>query len=228
MSEIILETENLEKSYEGDGAGRVDVLRGVNFRLTRGQIHYILGHSGTGKSTLLHLLGGLDRPTKGDVVFGGRSLASMNDTKLSQFRNSEVGFVFQFYHLLPELTLLENVALPALIRNRKNREGQARALELVEQVGLKDRLKHRPSQLSGGEQQRAAIARALVNRPQLVLCDEPTGNLDEMNAGRVYDLVQTLNREEGQTFCIVTHEESFVRGRPNVYRLSGGHLTKES
>lgn len=226
MSNMILETRDLEKVYNGHLAERVEVLRGVDFQIQRGGIYFILGHSGTGKSTLLHLMGGLDRPTKGDVIFDGKSLASMKESELAAFRSREVGFVFQFYYMLPELSLFENVMLPAMIA--KNSEGKQKALELLESVGLSHRLKHRPNQLSGGEQQRAAIARALVNDPQIVLCDEPTGNLDEANAQNVYDLIESLNREKGQTFCIVTHEESFVKGRPNVFRLSQGHLTKES
>lgn len=226
MSDMILETENLHKIYEGHSAGRVEVLRGVNFKVLRGGMYYILGHSGTGKSTLLHLMGGLDRPTSGDVIFNGRSFDSMNESELASFRNQEVGFIFQFYYLLPELNLLENVMLPAMIA--KNPNGKQKALDLLDHVGLSKRLKHRPSQLSGGEQQRAAIARALINDPQVVMCDEPTGNLDEENAKIVYDLIESLNREKNQTFCIVTHEESFVKGRPNVYRLTQGHLNKES
>lgn len=226
MSEMILETERLSKIYEDHASERVEVLRGVDLRILRKEIYFILGHSGTGKSTLLHLLGGLDRPTKGDVIFDGKSLASMNESELAAFRNRKVGFVFQFYHMLPELSLLENVLLPALIA--RNPKGRKQATELLDRVGLSHRLKHRPSQLSGGEQQRAAIARALVNEPEIVLCDEPTGNLDEENAENVYNLIETMNREKGQTFCIVTHEESFVKQKPNVYRLSQGHLTKES
>ncbi len=226
MSEMILETEKLFKVYDGSSAGHVEVLRGVNFKIMRKGIYYILGHSGTGKSTLLHLLGGLDRPTGGDVIFNGNSLFEMNDAQLSAFRNKHVGFVFQFYYLLPELTLLENVLLPAMIA--RNQNARARAMELLDQMGLSNRIKHRPSQLSGGEQQRAAIARALINDPEIVLCDEPTGNLDEENAKIVYNLIETLNRKNGQTFCIVTHEESFVKGKPDVYRLAQGHITKES
>ncbi len=226
MSEMILETEKLYKIYDGKSADRVDVIQGIDFKVLRGGIYYILGHSGAGKSTLLHILGGLDRPTRGDVIFDGRSLASMSEAELAAFRSREVGFVFQFYYMLPELTLLENVTLPALIS--KNPDGKKKAAELLDQVGLSHRLRHRPSQLSGGEQQRAAIARALVNDPQIVLCDEPTGNLDEANAKNIYDLIESLNREKGQTFCIVTHEESFVKGKPNVYRLTLGHITKES
>ncbi|MBI4972010.1 MAG: ABC transporter ATP-binding protein [Candidatus Omnitrophica bacterium] len=226
MSDLILETQDLHKVYEGHSAGRVEVLRGVNFQVSREGVYYILGHSGTGKSTLLHLLGGLDRPSQGDVIFDGRSFDSMNESELAAFRNQEVGFIFQFYYLLPELNLLENVMLPGMIAKDPN--AKSRALDLLDHVGLSKRLKHRPSQLSGGEQQRAAIARALINEPQVVLCDEPTGNLDEENAKNVYDLIESLNREKGQTFCIVTHEESFVKGRPNVYRLSMGQLNKES
>ncbi len=226
MSELVLETNKLHKVYDGSSATTVEVFKGINFRLARGEVYYILGHSGVGKSTFLHLLGGLDTPTSGDVLFDGKSLSSMNESQLAHFRNKNIGFVFQFYHLLPELTLLENVMLPLMISNESNAE--EKAIEWIERVGLKERIQHLPSQLSGGEQQRTTIARALVHSPQVVLCDEPTGNLDETNAKIVYDLIESLNQEEGVTFCIVTHEESFVKSKPNVYRLTSGNLQKES
>ncbi|MBI4398649.1 MAG: ABC transporter ATP-binding protein [Candidatus Omnitrophica bacterium] len=225
MSNIILETVGLHKIYNGKSAERVEVLRGVDFKIERGGIYYILGHSGSGKSTLLHLLGGLDRPTQGDILFEGKRISEWNAKELDAFRAKKVGFVFQFYYMLPELTLLENVTLPSMIAAKSG--GRRKALELLERVGLSHRLHHRPSQMSGGEQQRAAIARALVNAPEVVLCDEPTGNLDETNAENIYNVIESLSRDEQQTFAIVTHEESFVKGKPNVYRLAGGHIKKE-
>jgi len=226
MSEIILETEKLQKKYESKKLGSVEVLKGIDFQLHRQSVCYILGHSGVGKSTLLHLMGGLDRPSSGDVIFDGRSLGSMSDRELAHFRNREVGFVFQFYHLLPELTLLENVVLPSLIARKSN--GEKKALELIDRVGLSDRIHHLPSQLSGGEQQRAAVARALINNPKIVFCDEPTGNLDEGNSRVIYDLITSLSQQNGLTFCIVTHEESYVKGKDNVYRLTNGCINSES
>lgn len=215
--EVMLRTVNLEKDYEGP-RGKLHILRGVAFELAQGDMAFIVGRSGAGKSTLLHLLGGLDRPSRGRVEFKGQDLGVLDEESLAEYRNKKVGLVFQFYHLLPELTLKENLELPSLIGGRQRSK---RAEELLKRVGLWDRRDHVPSELSGGEQQRAAIARALMNEPELVLCDEPTGNLDEQTAESVHQLILDLNRE-GQTFCIVTHEESFARRSNRVYRLHDG------
>ncbi len=210
----MLKAVDLEKSYEGP-RGELHILRGVQLDLEEGNITFVLGRSGAGKSTLLHLLGGLDQPTKGRVEFKGQDLSILDEESLAEYRNKRVGFVFQFYHLLPELTVKENVILPSLIAG-KRRAG--RADELLKQVGLWERRDHLPSELSGGERQRAAIARALVNEPELVFCDEPTGNLDEETAESIHQLIFELNRE-GQTFCIVTHEEDFAQKSNRMFRL---------
>lgn len=213
----MLETIDLYKSFSGPH-GKLDILRGVNFKLEHGDLTFILGRSGAGKSTLLHILGGLDKVTKGKVEFNGRELNRMSERALTEYRNKKVGFVFQFYHLLPELTLLENIELPSLIAGQRKLE---RAKELLKQVGLWERREHLPKELSGGEQQRAAIARALINEPEIILCDEPTGNLDEETAESVQQLIISLN-QGGQTFCIVTHEESFAAKGKKILRLHEG------
>ena len=185
---------------------------------------FILGPSGSGKSTLIHILGGLDNPTAGRVYIENKALDSLSEKKLAVFRNEKVGFVFQFYHLLPELTVWENIIIPGLIARKKHFK---KADELLAIVGLSERKNHLPQQLSGGELQRAAIARALINEPDIVFCDEPTGNLDEGNSSIIYNLIDGLNKSKKQTFCIVTHEESLVKDRENVYRLYDGILTKQ-
>jgi len=218
---MILKVTELGRYFDGPH-GRLHILRSVNLELNKGQMTYIVGRSGAGKSTLLHLLGGLDRPTSGSVEFGGKMIHKLGEKALAEYRNRKIGFVFQFYHLLPELTVKENVVLPALIAGR--RLGR-RADDLLKQVGLGDRRKHLPSELSGGEQQRAAIARALINSPELVFCDEPTGNLDEETADSVHELLIKLSKE-GQTFCIVTHDESLMQRGDRVYRLHEGAAEK--
>ncbi len=207
------------KGFRGP-QGKLEILRGVNLRIQAGELVFIFGRSGAGKSTLLHIFGGLDRPNGGKIVFQDREISSMSDRELARTRNQDFGFVFQFYHLLPELTVEENVALPGMIKGKRNRELPGR---LLKRVGLWDRRKHLPREISGGEQQRVAIARALVNEPKIVFCDEPTGNLDEETAESIQQLIFELNRE-GQTFCIVTHEPSFVRPQAKAYRLHEGVL----
>ncbi|MBI4358388.1 MAG: ABC transporter ATP-binding protein [Candidatus Omnitrophica bacterium] len=207
----------LEKEYEGP-RGKLHILRGVNLELNKGDMMFIIGRSGAGKSTLLHLLGGLDRPTAGTVEFRGEDLSLLNEESLAKYRNKRVGFVFQFYHLLPELTVRENVELPSLIAGKRRTK---RSEDLLKRVGLWERRDHLQSELSGGEQQRAAIARALINEPELVFCDEPTGNLDDETAESIHRLIFDLNRE-GQTFCVVTHEESFARKGNRILRLHEG------
>ena len=204
--------------------GPLAVLKGVDFTLSEGDMAFIIGRSGSGKSTLLHLLGGLDRATQGRIFFKGYDLNLMNEKDLATYRNRRIGFVFQFFHLLPELTLYENVLLPTMMAGSPN---PARARELLERVGLQGREEHFPAELSGGEQQRAAIARALVNRPEVVFCDEPTGNLDDETAGVVFGLLTELHRETGLALVIVTHDERLAHQFENVYRLQEGVLTRE-
>lgn len=223
MAEPILYCKNITKNYRVS-LKKLPVLNGVDFELHAGEIVYILGRSGSGKSTLLHILGGLDKPSDGDVFFQGKKIYRMSQRRLCEFRNHHVGFVFQFYHLLPELNVRENIMLPGLIARRKRRVLRAKAESLLETIGLKDRQNHLPRQLSGGEMQRVALARALVNEPDIVFCDEPTGNLDEENAALIYTLINDLNKKNKQTFCIVTHEESVVINKENVYRLKGGQI----
>jgi ABC-type lipoprotein export system ATPase subunit len=219
----ILHCTGIKKNYR-ISLKRLDVLKGIDLELREGEMSYIVGRSGSGKSTLLHILGGLDRPSDGDVYFGKKKIYRMGERRLCEFRNYGVGFVFQFYHLIPELTVLENVMLPGRIARRKTSKVRAGARELIDWVGLTDRQKHLPRQLSGGEMQRVALARSLVNNPAIVFCDEPTGNLDEESAAMIYSLIEKLNKEKKQTFCIVTHEESLVVDKENVYRLRDGIL----
>lgn len=223
--DALLRAVGIQKSYETP-RGRLEVLRGVQLEIRKGEICYIVGRSGSGKSTLLHILGSLDRPTKGAVFFEGLDFTTLGERELAQYRNEKMGFVFQFYHLLPELNLVENVLLPARIARKKS---QARwAHELLDLIGLGARAHHYPSEVSGGEQQRAAIARALVNHPKIVFCDEPTGNLDEETAEEVFRLLLELNRKQGQTLCIVTHEESLVRDQSSAFVLHEGVLKERS
>ena len=215
----MLSVTNLEKSYR-EGKYQLRILRGVNFEIEKGDLAFLTGRSGAGKSTLLHLLGGLDRPNAGDIKFEEENLGDLNEKSLAEYRNKKIGFVFQFYHLLPELTVKENVEVPTLIGNERRTK---RVDALLKRVGLWERRNHLPSELSGGEQQRVAIARALVNEPKLVFCDEPTGNLDEETADTIQQLIFELNGE-GQTFCIVTHEEHFAQKGSRILRLHDGFV----
>lgn len=219
MNELMLRVTDLEKHYEAVN-GKLRILRKISFDIQKGDLAFLIGRSGAGKSTLLHLLGGLDRPNSGQIEFKGQNLNELGESALAQYRNQKVGFIFQFYHLLPELTVKENVELPALIGRKRSGK---RSEELLKRVGLWNRKGHLPSELSGGERQRVAIARALVNDPELVFCDEPTGNLDDETAETIHQLIFELNRE-GQTFCIVTHEENFAEKGNRVFRLHDGLL----
>jgi len=221
-SRPLLETYELKKEYPVPG-GRLAVLKGIRFLLHPGEMAFIIGRSGSGKSTLLHLLGGLDRPTGGEILFEGENLAEMPETALAKIRNARIGFVFQFYHLLPELTLYENILLPTRIRGKRDDKW---AKEVLKRVKLLSRQGHYPSELSGGEQQRAALARALANRPSVVLCDEPTGNLDEETAESVMSLLSELNQREGQAFVVVTHDEALAWRYERIFRLNDGVLTR--
>lgn len=222
----MIEAKNIHKSYN-NGNKVLFVLKGVNLSIDIGKRVAIVGPSGAGKSTLLHILGGLDAPSQGKVFFAGEDLYGLNDTTLSRLRNKKVGFVFQFYHLLSELTVLENVLMPALINKelKMNRsELKNEALELLNHVGLSARAEHFPNQLSGGEQQRAAIARALINKPRLLLCDEPTGNLDSKTGGEIMDLIEKINLQNQMTVVLVTHNIKLAQKLDAVFHLDDGLL----
>ena len=218
----LLRAEGLYKSY-GAGAARIEVLRGLDLEVARGEAVAVIGDSGVGKSTLLHLLGGLDRPDAGRLRVGGFDVFTADARSLAPYRNASVGFVFQFHHLLPEFTALENVAMPWRIA-RRGGDGTARARELLERLGLAERLAHRPSELSGGEQQRVAIARALANGAELVLADEPTGNLDPRTGGRVFALLRELQSERFFSLVLATHSERLAASCDRVLRLEEGVL----
>jgi len=218
MSEPILSARDLRKVYRL-GKHKVEVLKGVNLDVKAGEVLVIVGASGAGKSTLLHLLGGLDKPTDGDVLFEGTPLSALNRTR---WRNERVGFVFQSYNLLPELDALENVCVPAMVAGR--REGE-RGRELLKAVGLGDRLEHRPAELSGGEQQRVAIARALMNKPTLLLADEPTGNLDDKTSESILDLLWKMRAETGATLVMVTHDQHVAKRGERVLEIVDGKIT---
>ncbi|MEM1191115.1 MAG: ATP-binding cassette domain-containing protein [Pseudomonadota bacterium] len=227
MSEsTALRCVGVRKTYR-DGANAVEVLRGIDFSLEDGEKVAIVGASGSGKSTLLNLLGGLDVASAGTVELAGRDLAEMGETGRARWRNRHLGFVYQFHHLLPEFTALENVAMPRLIGGEGRAEAREKAAELLAAVGLRARLEHRPGQLSGGERQRVAIARSLVNRPRCVLMDEPTGNLDPEAAEQVLALIEQL-RGERSAFVIVTHDRSVASHMQRTLRLANGRLVAES
>lgn len=201
---------HLRKCYR-DGSRELVILEDISLEIPEGKIVAISGPSGVGKSTLLHIMGTLDAPTSGELFFKGESLATMSAAKINRIRNKHIGFVFQFYHLLPEFTALENVMMPALNKGVHKRQCLDRATDLLEQVGLSDRTSHKPGQLSGGEQQRVAIARALFNEPELLLCDEPTGNLDESTGQEIVELLWKLNQDSNVSFVVVTHDESMAQ-----------------
>ncbi len=220
---MILEAKNIYKSYRQAG-NILTVLKGVNIKVDRGEILCVVGPSGAGKSTLLHILGGLDDPDQGEVFLNNENIYAGSDEKRAKIRNQKIGFIFQFYHLLPDFTAIENVMLPAIIDGaQKNiKDIEVKSLEVLTEIGLKDRVKHKPSQLSGGEQQRVAIARALMNNPDVVLCDEPTGNLDSQNGDAIKDILVRLNEKNRQTLIIVSHDEGFKRiAHRTIYMRDG-------
>ncbi|BBQ84344.1 MULTISPECIES: lipoprotein-releasing ABC transporter ATP-binding protein LolD [Enterobacteriaceae] len=226
MNKILLQCDNLCKRYQ-EGSVQTDVLHNVSFSVGEGEMMAIVGTSGSGKSTLLHLLGGLDTPTSGDVIFSGQPMSKLSSAAKAELRNQKLGFIYQFHHLLPDFTALENVAMPLLIGKKKAAEINTRALEMLNAVGLAHRASHRPSELSGGERQRVAIARALVNNPRLVLADEPTGNLDAKNADSIFKLLGELNQSQGTAFLVVTHDLQLAKRMGRQLEMRDGHLSDQ-
>lgn len=222
-AETIIRVVDLHKSYY-DGEAELPVLQGINLDIYMSELLAIIGSSGVGKSTLLHLIGTLDRPTTGSVLYDEHDIFTLPDTELARFRNKEIGFVFQFHHLLPEFTALENVAMGALITTSNDKQVYEEAEALLDYVGLSERLSHFPSQLSGGERQRVAIARSLINKPKVVLADEPTGNLDRRSSEAVLELLWDLNSKSGQTFVIVTHNQELTQQVDRVVQLVDGKI----
>jgi len=222
----VLEAHDLAKSYVGGDGGVITVLSGVTLQVARGEMIAIVGASGAGKSTLLHILGALERPTRGYVVLAGEPVHERTDDELAAIRNRQVGFVFQFHHLLREFTALENVMMPLRIKGEDERAARGRAEELLAQVGLSGRMQHRPSELSGGEQQRTAVARSLAMDPALLLADEPSGNLDHMNAERLHDLLAELSRDLEIAMVVVTHNRSLAGRADRVLLLEDGVLAE--
>ncbi len=225
MSDVILKAENLHKSYPM-GPTKIHVLKGIDLEIYRGEILAVVGPSGVGKSTLLHILGGLDRPDEGTLRIDSTPIFKMNDEALAKFRNQTVGFVFQFHYLLPEFTAVENVAMPALIAGLPRAESFKRAELLLKEVGLEERLGHKPNELSGGEQQRVAVARALTNEPLLILADEPSGNLDLEASRALHELLYNLSRKKNQTIVIVTHNSELAGMADRIIELFDGRVKK--
>ena len=221
--EAVIQCQNVGKTYD-DGSLKVEVLRNIDFQVASGEGIGIIGASGSGKSTLLHILGGLDKPTSGEVKIQGQSLNSLSQVAIGQLRNRHLGFVYQFHHLLPEFSALENVMMPLLVARKSRAEAQAAAAEILEKVGLGSRMTHRPGELSGGERQRAAIARALVTKPDCLLADEPTGNLDRKNATHALEMMLELKRQLGTALIVVTHDEQLAKRFDRVLTMDDGCL----
>ena len=225
MNEL-LRTTDLHKSFHINSQ-ELQILRGIDITIGQGEMIAIMGASGVGKSTLLNILGTLDRPTSGEVLFAGSNLFEQSDTELASFRNRKVGFIFQFHHLLPEFTALENTVIPAMILREDRQKAFHTAEEMLGKVGLKDRVRHRPGELSGGEQQRVAIARALMTNPDFILADEPTGNLDTHTGDEVFALLKEINHEFHTTFIVVTHNEKLARQTDRILKMVDGQIAEE-
>ena len=228
---MLLELRRISKSYPGpDGNAEIAVLDQVDLSINKGDAVAVVGPSGSGKSTLLNLIGTLDTPSQGEILFEGRSLAELSELEIAAYRNRSVGFIFQLHHLLPQCSVEENILLPTLARPEKGARNnfRERARTLLERVSLSGRRDHRPGQLSGGERQRVAVARALINDPKLLLADEPTGSLDQSNAARLFDLLYSLNREEGLTLIVVTHANDLADQIPRILKLTEGKLVEET
>jgi lipoprotein-releasing system ATP-binding protein len=224
MPDPLVTVQDVTKTFEHEGRS-LEVLKGIDLEIEAGEMVTIVGPSGAGKSTLLHLIGTLDLPTKGRILYSGRDVTRMGSSELAEFRNRSIGFVFQFHHLLPEFTALENVMMPGLIQGGRRFEDRAR--RLLDEVGLSERLTHRPGELSGGEQQRVALARALLMEPKLVLADEPTGNLDSQTSSAVQSLIFDLNQRHGITFLIVTHSRDFAAMMPRRVSMKDGRVDSD-
>lgn len=222
-SEILLSAKNLYKTYK-EGNMITEVLKNVSFDIYSKSLLAIIGSSGSGKSTLLHLLGGLDKPTSGEIIFKSQPLTQLSEQQKARLRNQEIGFVYQFHHLLPDFSALENIAMPLLIGGVAANEAKKRALSMLESVNLVKRANHRPSELSGGERQRVAIGRALINNPALVMADEPTGNLDKSTADAIFDLLVKLNQEHGTAFLVVTHDLALAKKLDKQLIMNDGQL----
>lgn len=225
MSELVLEAKGLVKRFE-EGPRQLEILHGIDVQVFRGEFVSIVGASGSGKTTLLHLLSGLDTPTAGEVRICGQDFSKVNESRRGELRNRHIGFVYQFHHLLPEFTALENVCMPLLLRKGNIADVTARAQRMLERVGLGERLTHKPTELSGGERQRVALARALVTEPAVVLADEPTGNLDNDTSAEVQGLLAELNRELGISFVIVTHDPVLAHKAHRILRMDHGRLSE--
>ena len=224
MSSIILKTENLVKTFTTTKEIRLEILKSISLEIAEGKITLIVGASGAGKSTLLHLLGGLDKPDDGKIFYNSENILSYSEDKLAKFRNKNLGFVFQFHHLLPEFTAAENIAIPQMIMGKSLNNSINRAYELLNEVGLIERKDHKPAELSGGEQQRVAVARALANDPAIILADEPTGNLDSENSKIISDLIIHLNSKYKKTFVVVTHNKEMLGIANHVYEMKDGKI----
>jgi len=224
--DIILSSENITKSYQSTKKNKLEVLKSITFEIEANKISVIVGASGAGKSTLLHLLGGLDRPDSGKVFYEQKNIFDFNNDKLAKFRNENMGFVFQFHHLLPEFTALENVSIPQMIKGVSLKSASKNSFRLLEIVGLKDRADHKPAELSGGEQQRVAVARALANDPKIIFADEPTGNLDSTNSDSVHKLLFDLRDNFKKTFVIVTHNPELMKLADVIFEIKDGVIKR--
>lgn len=218
----MIQINNIKKSY-----GNLEVLKGVNLHISKGEVVSIVGKSGAGKSTLLHIIGTLDSPSSGEISINGQILNKMKSNSLARFRNENIGFIFQFHHLLPEFTALENVCIPAFIKNTPEKEARTRATELLDYLGLSERRDHKPNQMSGGEQQRVAVARALMNQPSVILADEPSGNLDSGTSKELHELFFKLRSDFNQTFVIVTHNSELANMSDRTLRMQDGLIVDE-
>ncbi len=227
MQNYIITAENIHKSYLTGKKKTLEVLRGVSLSIPPGSISVIIGASGAGKSTLLHILGGLDRPDKGTIFFNGININTLSEQKLSTFRNTSAGFVFQFHHLLPEFTAIENTAIPMMIQGKSQKEAMAKAEEYLAIVGLEARAGHKPAELSGGEQQRVAIARALINNAPVIFADEPTGNLDSANSEAIHELFVSLRNTMNKTFVIVTHNPGMMKLADVIFEMKDGLIINQ-